>query len=236
MFANLTWGEAPVPQQVDALEADALPDSTLPEVGLHADEVAMARAMPAARRGTFVAGRLALRQALRVHGHDGEWPILRTARGAPSLPDQVTGSIAHKQTLAIAAIAPRSNTMQHVGIDLERRPTEADLRRPSIAPRILLPNEQQRVAALAESTLHQRELELVHFAVKEAVYKAIDPIVQRYVGFLEVELDLELATVDSGSAKTRLHMPEFATTPVALQATWRCADTWIIAAAMFGEP
>jgi hypothetical protein len=31
----------------------------------------------------------------------------------------------------------------------------------------------------------------LRFAIKEAIYKAIDPHLRRYVGFTEVELDLE---------------------------------------------
>lgn len=236
MLANLTWGEAPVLPHETGLDAEDLGGSATHDLGLHPEEVALARTLPVARRGTFIAGRMALRLALQKHGHSGDAPILRTARGAPTLPSDLAGSIAHKRTLAVAAVAVCAPSHRHIGIDLEHRPTEVDLRRPSIARRILLDSEQQRVTAIAESALHQRELELVHFALKESVYKAIDPIVQRYVGFLEVELQLALATPDSGTASVRLHMPEFATTSAPLQAAWRCTDEWILAAATLGEP
>ena len=114
--------------------------------------------------------------------------------------------------------------------------TEADLRRPSIGPRILLPDEQQRIAAMATSPLHRRELELVHFALKEAVYKAVDPIVQRYVGFLEVEVALTPETEATGRATPILHLPEFAVRPHVLTAAWRLTGEWIVVAASIGEP
>lgn len=236
MLADLTWGEAPVAPLGDGLDATAMVRVSATDEELHLEEAALARTLAGPRRSTFIAGRAAMRRALRLHGYDGSAPILRSARGAPTLPDHVAGSIAHKQTLAVAAVASRTPDRQHVGIDLERRPSEADLLRPSIASRILLAAERERVAALATSPLHQRELELVHFAVKEAVYKAVDPIVQRYVGFLEVELHLALDAPDAGTASTWLHMAEFANTMVPLRTAWRCADEWIIAAAILGEP
>lgn len=239
MLADLTWGEAPVPQQLNDSDWGTALAAETGGVRLHADERALAEALPAARRCTFVAGRMALRRALQAHGASHDAAILRTTRGGPQLPNGITGSIAHKQTLAIAAVAPQSGTWQHVGIDLERRPTVADLHRPSIASRVLRAAERERVAALSTSPLRARELELVHFALKEAVYKAVDPVVQRYVGFLEVELQLAIhnaaSTAESGSATVSLHMPEFAERPVSLSAAWRLDQEWIIAGALFGE-
>ena len=56
------------------------------------------------------------------------------------------------------------------------------------------------------------------FAIKEAIYKAIDPIVRRYVGFTEVELDVE----DDGSV--RVTVLDLARLPVDVEAWWREHD------------
>jgi 4'-phosphopantetheinyl transferase EntD len=128
---------------------------------------------------TFAAGRRALCEAL---GETVE--IGRDDRGAPIVP-RGHGSIAHKagpDRVIAAAIAA-----DHlVGIDVER----AVPPRQAIERRILTPRE---LAALGDD---RRQVSLV-FAIKEAIYKAVDPVVRRYVGFTEVELDLAARTVTS---------------------------------------
>jgi 4'-phosphopantetheinyl transferase EntD len=92
-----------------------------------------------------------------------------------------------------------------IGVDLERAaPPRAD-----IARRILTPREQARLADLGDGDARGRAVTL-RFAIKEAIYKAIDPYVRRYVGFLEVELDLE---GDHAHVQSAL--------PFAIEATWR---------------
>ncbi len=208
---------------------------------LHTDEAALAFTLPEGRRGTFIAGRLALRAALRAaHLPTADLPILRTARGAPHLPESVTGSVTHKASLALAVIAPRpaglDETLQHVGVDLEHRPTSADLERPSIARRILTAQELQALQDRAEDALAERESVLVHFALKEAVYKAIDPFVQRYVRFTEVELAPRPTGLASGEADVALLLPELVETDIAVRAQWHLDGDWIVATAFSTRP
>ncbi|HSN26124.1 MAG TPA: 4'-phosphopantetheinyl transferase superfamily protein [Kofleriaceae bacterium] len=128
---------------------------------------------------TFTAGRRALCEAL---GEQLE--IGRDDRGAPIVP-RGHGSIAHKtgaeRTVAAAIWSPSL-----VGIDLER----AQPPRQPIERRILTPRE------LAAFGADRRRVSLA-FAIKEAIYKAVDPVVRRYVGFTEVELDLEAGRATS---------------------------------------
>jgi 4'-phosphopantetheinyl transferase EntD len=131
-----------------------------------------------ARRAEFVVGRCALHEAL------GDWgvAVLADDRGAPVLPAGWVGSVSHKGAVAAALVAPAGQGF--VGVDLERAaPPRAD-----IARRILTPREQAALAHLAGDE-RGRALTL-RFAIKEAIYKAIDPHLRRYVGFLEVELEL----------------------------------------------
>ena len=191
---------------------------------LHADERALAETMSPTRRISFVAGRHALRAAVRhVAPELATYSMLRTHRGAPSLPLGLTGSISHKRTRAIAVAAARDGLQ--VGVDLEERPTARDLSRPSIADRILTEWEREVITAL--DPLAHREATLVRFALKEAVYKSIDPYVERYVRFTEVELDVHA----DGRATVRLLLPELGTNDVILNAHWRVEDRWIIAMA-----
>lgn len=242
----------------DALMSDAGIRALVEAGHLHGDEAELALAMPEGRRGTFVAGRMALRHAMRdaipmatetatAKGAETSgllsdaslrhMAFLRTARGGPQLPSAVTGSVSHKRTLALAAIAPRhrrvpeGGLLQHVGVDLERRPTTDDLRRPSIARRILTPQEIVWVQARATDPLHEREALLIHFAVKEAIYKAIDPFVHRYVRFTEVELELPFESGDRGEAPVQLLLPELRDTDIAVRAQWHLDGDWIVATA-----
>jgi 4'-phosphopantetheinyl transferase EntD len=198
---------------------------------LHPREATMADLLPLARRGTFVAGRVALRAALRDTtslADDGGVipPVLRNSRGAPVLPPGVAGSISHKETLALAAVAPLRGDLRHLGVDLERRPLEEDLARPSIAPRVLTAHERTLLAESGLDALAQRERVLIHFEVKEAVYKAIDPFVGRYVGFAEVELRLE-----DDRAHVSLLLPELSEDDVRVAAQWYVDGPWIVATA-----
>jgi 4'-phosphopantetheinyl transferase EntD len=192
--------------------------------GLHDDELAFAQLLAAGHRAGFVAGRRALRAAVQQLSPGAAVPpMLRTDRGAPQLPSGLTGSISHKRERAIALAAPSTGGL--VGLDLEQRPGEADLARPSIAPRILTAIEQARLSHL-DAMMH-REQTLVHFAIKEAVYKAIDPWVQRYVRFAEVELDVE----SNGLAHVHLRLPEPVMRGVHVDARWRFEGRWIVAMA-----
>lgn len=161
---------------------------------LPAAEQALARAkvLPATRRD-FVAGRTALHLALE----DFATAIPANHRNAPAMPGGFTGSVSHKQGTAIAIVAAAGAGW--VGIDLEHAaPSKQD-----IARRILTPAERGALPTDPRAVT-------LRFAIKEAIYKAVDPIVERYVGFTEVELDVgELyATVTSGL-------------PAQIEATWR---------------
>lgn len=119
-------------------------------------------------------GRAALREALAMPEVD----VPSDDRGAPVLPAGWLGSISHKRGRAAALVARDDGAGARIGIDLEH----AAAPRQPIERRILVAAEQARVQDRREVSLY--------FAVKEAIYKAIDPFLRRYVGFTEVELEL----------------------------------------------
>jgi enterobactin synthetase component D len=134
-------------------------------------------------------------------------PILSDDRGAPIVPDGWRGSVSHKGSIAAALVAPAG--AGHIGIDLER----AISPRGDIGRRILTAREQ---AALPD----RGRAVTLRFAIKEAIYKALDPHLRRYIGFTEVELDI---TEDAVLVTTDL--------PFAIEATWReHADHWLVTA------
>jgi 4'-phosphopantetheinyl transferase EntD len=171
------------------------------------DEHALAEQLGPVRRRELAAGRGAMRSALGI-----QTPILIDDRGAPVLPPGWVGSISHKGTRAAALVAPADNAF--IGIDLEHA---APPRMP-IERRILTERER---AAIAPGS---REVTL-HFAIKEAVYKAIDPIVRRYVGFTEVELALHV------DGRCDVGIVDAASLPVVVEAWWQERDGFWLATA-----
>jgi 4'-phosphopantetheinyl transferase EntD len=168
-------GEAAGPPRLAGRAPRALAEAL---AGLHAEERVHAATLAPARRRDWVAGRLALRTALAGAGLACEAAVLADDRGAPALPAGLCGSISHKRGLAVALVAPGGGA--RIGVDLEQwAPPRLDL-----ASRVLTDAERAALAGLDEAA---RGLAVVlRFALKEAVYKAIDPLVRRYVGFREV--------------------------------------------------
>ena len=161
--------------------------------GLHPVETAFARALPEARRGGWVGGRFALRAALAAAGLEASEPMLSTPRGAPLLPTGAVGSISHKRTIAVALCARQADPRATIGIDVEDlRPLRTD-----IASRVLTTEE---LAVLPAEGPARDAAVLLAFSAKEAIYKALDPWVHRFVGFQEASV----AHAADGSLTARL--------------------------------
>lgn len=156
------------------------------------EDAIRARELKAARRQSFVAGRVALGRALAEVGAPAT-PIGANDRGAPVLPTGFAGSISHKGAVAVALAAPRSG--EHLGVDVE---VVRSLRE-GMAGHILTARERGSIAP---------SLTIAAFSIKEAIYKAIDPLVRRYVGFHEVELELSYVTTEFSVVPIRLLLPE----------------------------
>jgi 4'-phosphopantetheinyl transferase EntD len=151
---------------------DALADATLSPA-----DAARAATMPPLRRRTWVGGRAAMAEALSRLGSSAA-SVPSDDRGAPVLPAGVAGSITHKEGLAAALVA--RETQARVGVDVELDVARSQ----DIASRVLTPGEVAEISHL-DATERAREV-LLRFSAKEAIYKALDPFVRRYVGFGEV--------------------------------------------------
>ena len=159
-------------------------DFALPS-GLHPDEAAFVHASPAARRATFIGGRVALRTALAALDADagsGAAPILSTPRGAPALPAGFVGSVSQQARARRRDRGARGGDAAHDARDRRRDPRARYARTSR--------TRADACGARAVDTLDPaaRDAEvLFRFAAKEAIYKALDPWVQRLVSFQEVE-------------------------------------------------
>ena len=155
------------------------------------DERRFVSTLAPGRHPSWVAGRLALREAFRDLGIE-PGPILATRRGAPALPSDLAGSISHKRTLAVALAARREGGAS-IGVDLETNPPafasahEAHAQaRPDVRTRVLTRDELVRLESVPEES--RRRTVILHFSLKEALYKAIDPLVGRHVAFHEASM------------------------------------------------
>lgn len=103
--------------------------------------------------------------------------ILNNGDRSPRWPNGVVGSLSHTDSWCAVALTRPVTGIRSLGIDLERVGSVS----PEIAQRILSERE------LSDST---NESASIRFSAKEAFYKAIYPLVRRYVGFSEVEIEL----------------------------------------------
>ena len=160
------------------------------------EERAFAASLAAVRRRDWIGGRVALRRAAQSAGFAIAAAILSDDRGAPRLPSGLVGSVSHKDGVAVALVA-RSDGWT-VGIDLER----TTARRLDITNRVL--RLAERVALEVLDGAERARALMLRFSLKEAVYKAIDPHLRRYVGLQEVAVWPDVA----GTARVEMFCPD----------------------------
>lgn len=160
---------------------EPVPDEVL--AGLPVAESEYARSLRGYRQVQFVGGRIALRECCSILGVRAG-ALLPNDRGAAVVPAGLVGSVSHKATLAIAMVAGSGRGT--LGVDLE----DYGPPRMGIAPRVLTARELAEIADLPDG---RRWIStLLRFSLKEAIYKALDPYVRRYVGFHEAEVTPDL--------------------------------------------
>ena len=143
---------------------------------LFPSEAAYAQSVVDTRALEFATGRKVARAALgRIGVADCEIP--RRGR-VPVWPPSAVGSIAHTRTLA-AAIVGAATVHDGLGIDMEARNAVS----PQVAERVLTTAERDWLPAAEWRTML--------FSAKEALYKAINPLTGEFLGFGDVELDVD---------------------------------------------
>ncbi len=131
--------------------------------------------MGATRAAAYSSGRRVAHAALSALGLD---PVAVPRQGRLAVwPDGVVGCIAHSSDLAVALLG-RASRFAAVGVDAERCQRVGE----RLARRVLTLSERQQLSRRDETTLR--------FSAKEAVYKAVYPLVGEYLGFQDVEVAL----------------------------------------------
>ena len=151
---------------------------------LHPEEAACIPRALAKRRREFTAGRLCARAALEKLGvHD--FPLVVGKQRVPVWPAGVVGSISHCEGYCGVAVAPRGEVLG-IGLDAERAdPLESEL-----LARICSGLEIERNARLPAGRGAPDPGKLT-FCAKEAFYKCYYPLTGTFLGFKDVEVELD---------------------------------------------
>lgn len=211
---------------------DALDEAALS--ALAPEERAHLAGLGPRRRRTFWGGRRALRRALLELGADTDRAgaaIAADDRGAPLAPDGFCGSISHKDDVAVALAAPEEPGVR-IGVDVEV-PSPARLRIERLvltdAERAALDREAREGGPLSlEGAPERWPMLVLRFSLKEALYKALDPFVRRWVGFKEVEA---WPLPDGGATLTLARVREREALGLVAEGSWRVARGLILTSA-----
>jgi 4'-phosphopantetheinyl transferase EntD len=192
------------------------------DVELFAEETrSVARAVEKRRR-EFVTGRACARMALMRLGI-APVAIPSGERGEPIWPSGVVGSITHCRGYSACAAAKAGDVLA-IGVDAE---VHAPLPE-GVLEHVAFGRELTMIANGAAGVC----LDTLLFSAKEAVYKAWFPLAERWLGFGDVELTIDLA---GATFRARLLVPG----PVVdgamlteISGRWRVEDGVVAAAAV----
>ena len=162
--------DLPLAESEVALVCGAVDDHT--KALLPGERSRLAR-MGDVRRREYSSGRRVARCALEVLGVHGF--ALRARGRVPVWPRGIVGSITHSRCLALA-MAGRRRKIAGIGVDLESERRVTD----QLARRVLLEREREQA--------HAKDWPTMLFAAKEAVYKAVNPLIGEYLGFMDVAI------------------------------------------------
>ncbi len=177
------------------------------------------QAVPA-RRTFFALGRAAARDALREFGIESV-AIGRGSAGEPIWPSGVVGAISHSPEVAVAVVG-RATDYAGLGIDVEelaRGPTARAARL------VCRPSEM----AWVDPESGTRRLTML-FSAKEAVFKALFPIEQVWLGFADAELTWQ-ADRDAFEARVLKSVGEGYAKGFALAVNCTVGSAWVLSTA-----
>ena len=132
----------------------------------------------------FRIGRACARRALGQLGLP-EVSVPAGTEREPIWPPGIVGSITHSEGYAAAAVA-RAADVLGLGIDVERHVALA----PGVIRRVCTPGEQVWLDRAPDDGRHWP---VIVFSAKESIYKAWYPKTGRWLGFQDVELELDAA-------------------------------------------
>lgn len=145
------------------------------------------------RREEFLLGRVCAKYALNKLGFTQRFPLLKGPSGEVLWPENITGSISHKDGIALAAVSYKSN-LKGLGVDIELNKQSNSI---DTFKRVLSKNEFQHFNSLSVDENSRFCTYLKAFSVKEACYKAFFEASKVKLGFFDVELSIETRGIDT---------------------------------------
>lgn len=133
------------------------------------------------RHRQFSLGRSCAHRALAALGFPPA-PILVGAHGEPLWPQGIVGSITHSDGYCGAAVA-RATRFAGIGIDAEVN----DALPNDVLTLISNDLERKQIAALPKQEI---SWDRVLFSIKESIYKAVFPTIQRWLGFEDASVTI----------------------------------------------
>jgi 4'-phosphopantetheinyl transferase EntD len=157
------------------------------------------------RNSLFTGSRIAMKRTIPFQNHlnskDTEIlqsSILKDSFGAPVLPNGIIGSISHKDDLVVVIARSlsqlsscdhtKSAILENIGIDIELKNYRSAMK---IQNHVLTENELKSLNDLPrplEDVLTVEEEIMLRFSIKESIYKALNPLLRRFIGFHAVEV------------------------------------------------
>ncbi|MDW6002585.1 4'-phosphopantetheinyl transferase family protein [Vibrio mangrovi] len=133
------------------------------------------------RKAEFVAGRIAAKHALLNQGASEPWVSIGNHR-SPVWPDGFVGSISHTDNTAISVVA-KNGQLLSIGIDVENMMNETLCE--SVTKMVATPQEL-RIRSVTD--WDETTFVSLMFSAKESLFKALYPLVQRYLDFHDARL------------------------------------------------
>jgi len=165
------------------VEIEVLELKDFNEKGLPEEEKIIAHAA-ATRKKEFRSGRYCARKALEKLGITNT-PILFESNRAPIWPDGFSGSISHTKELCIG-IACKKEHSPSLGVDIENLGRVKE----KLWKAILRNNEQDYLLSLPKA--EREDIASLIFSIKECFYKYQYPLTQKWLGFLDAEVEISL--------------------------------------------
>ena len=217
-------------------------EPTLPISELHPLERDRLAHMKPARKISFTGGRVALRRALEnfCSRETVACPVLPDELGAPTLPEGAMGSISHTHGLVAAAVSVPPDLLESLGSTstsaggdhspLPLRAIGVDIEAvdrflsPRAAIRCLHEVERRTLADPPTGLDSSVEL-LLRVSIKEALYKALHPLVRRTIRWHSVQV----APAKDGSCEVDFaELEKQVGARLAVSASWSVRDGYFV--------
>jgi 4'-phosphopantetheinyl transferase EntD len=159
------------------------------DIELYPEEEAVVGRAVAKRRREFVTARACARQALAGLGRPAQ-AIPSGEKGQPLWPAGIVGSITHCEGYRACAVA-RASDLATIGVDVEPNLPLPD----GLLGDIALPEERVLLGELVRQAPRTHWDRLL-FSIKESIYKAWFPLAERWLGFEDAAVAIDLRRGD----------------------------------------